>query len=197
MLTLRLAEEADATDIAAIYEPVVRETVISFETTPPDAEEITDRIRTTLPTHPWLVCERAGDVFGYAYAGSHRSREAYQWSVDVSVYVHSEYRRSGVGTGLYRALLSLLEAQGFYNAYAGIALPNPASVGLHESLGFEHVGTYEDVGCKNGAWRSVGWWHRRLQPCEQDPEPPLSVTELSEKVTTAALNDGRESVGIT
>jgi L-amino acid N-acyltransferase YncA len=197
MLSLRLAETADAAEIAAIYAPVVRETVISFETAPPGDEEMANRIRTTLPTYPWLVCEDDGNLLGYAYAGSHRSREAYRWSVDVSVYVHSEYRRSGVGEGLYRVLFSLLEAQEFYNAYAGIALPNPASVGLHESLGFGHVGTYEDVGYKNGAWRSVGWWHRKLQPHEENPEPPLPVMELPEKVVTDALNDGRESIRVT
>ncbi|WP_231183595.1 arsinothricin resistance N-acetyltransferase ArsN1 family B [Haladaptatus sp. DYF46] len=197
MLSLRLAEIADAAEIAAIYAPIVRETVISFETTPPDSEEIADRIRATLPTYPWLVCEQDGDLLGYAYAGSHRSREAYRWSVDVSVYVHFEYRRSGVGEGLYRALFSLLEAQGFYNAYAGIALPNAASVGLHESLGFEHVGTYEDVGYKNGAWRSVGWWQRTLQSHEKTPEPPRPVTELPEEVVTDASNDGREPIRVT
>ncbi|ODR79135.1 GNAT family N-acetyltransferase [Haladaptatus sp. W1] len=196
MPNLRFAEAGDAADTAAIYAPVVRETAISFETTPPGEDEMADRIQTTLPTYPWVVCEHDGELLGYAYAGSHRSREAYRWSADVSVYVHRGHRRSGVGNGLYESLFSLLEKQGFYNAYAGIALPNPASVGLHESLGFEHVGTYEAVGYKDDAWQSVGWWHRRLRPLD-DPEPPLPLTAVPENALEDALNCGRESIRIT
>ncbi|WP_435153487.1 arsinothricin resistance N-acetyltransferase ArsN1 family B [Haladaptatus sp. DFWS20] len=178
MALIRLAETDDAAQIAAIYAPVVRETIISFETDPPDDAEMTNRIRKTLPTYPWLVCEHDDSILGYAYAGAHRTRDAYQWSVDVSVYVHAEHRRSGIGRGLYESLFALLEKQGYYNAYAGIALPNAASVGLHESLGFEQVGVYEDVGYKNGAWHDVGWWQRQLHPSEDEPNPPSPLTDL-------------------
>lgn len=178
MAHIRLAEADDAAQIAAIYAPVVRETIISFETDPPDDAEMASRIRKTLPTYPWLVCDHDDSILGYAYAGAHRTRDAYQWSVDVSVYVHAEHRRSGIGRGLYESLFALLEKQGFYNAYAGIALPNAASVGLHESLGFEQVGVYEIVGFKNGAWHDVGWWQRQLNPPEDDPTPPSPLTDV-------------------
>src|SRR5947209_12608865 len=138
--TIRLATEADAEGIVAIYAPIVRETAISFEVEAPDVNAMRRRITETLAHLPWLICERRGEVLGYAYASTHRTRAAYQWSVDVSVYVHARIRRSGVGKALYTSLLRFLDLQGFYNVYAGITLPNPASVRLHESLEFQPVG---------------------------------------------------------
>jgi phosphinothricin acetyltransferase len=129
---IRLATAHDALGIQAIYAPIVRDTAISFDVEPPTVEEMRQRIISTLAYWPWLVCDRDGDILGYVYASQHRTRQAYQWSVDVSVYVHAAARRSGVGRGLYRSLFALLTLQGFYQAYAGITLPNPASVGLHE-----------------------------------------------------------------
>ena len=137
-----------------------------------------ERIGTTLETLPWLVAERDGAVAGYAYAGPHRSRAAYRWSADVSVYVGEVHRERGVGRGLYRALLAVLRLQGFFNAYAGIALPNPASVGLHELMGFERVGVYESVGYKHGEWHDVGWWAKTLQDHDDDPEPPRALAGI-------------------
>jgi len=113
---LRLATPADAAGIQAIYAPIVRDTVISFEFDPPTVEEIARRVANTLVQWPWLVCERDSDVVGYAYASRHRERAAYQWSVDVSVYIHERARRSGVGRALYSALLPMVTLQGFYNA---------------------------------------------------------------------------------
>ena len=115
-LLIRLAGEGDAPQIADIYAPVVRDTIISFETEPPSAEEIARRVRDTLVRWPWLVCERDGEVLGYAYAGAHRSRAAYQWSVDVSAYVREDARQRGVGRALYTSLIAALDLQGFYNA---------------------------------------------------------------------------------
>ncbi len=174
MPEIRLPGDSDVPAIAAIYAPVVRDTWISFEETPPDHAEMRSRIARTLRTHPWLVSVAGESVLGYAYAGPHRSRASYRWSVDVSVYVSAEARGRGVGRTLYAALLDILTAQGFVNAYAGIALPNDASVGLHEAMGFSHVATYRGVGYKLGAWRDVGWWHRALidrpaAPCEPLP----------------------------
>ncbi|SIQ98803.1 phosphinothricin acetyltransferase [Haladaptatus litoreus] len=196
MPTIRLAEVDDARQITAIYAPIVRDTIISFETNPPDEKEMASRIRKTLPNYPWLVCEHEGEICGYAYATTHRTREAYQWSVDVSVYVHDSHRRCGIGRGLYESLFALLREQGFYNAYAGIALPNPASVTLHESLGFEPVGTYEAVGYKHGAWHDVGWWHLQLGSTEEKaerPEPPSALTEID---TDDEIERGMDSIRI-
>jgi phosphinothricin acetyltransferase len=136
------------------------------------------RIAATLPIYPWLVCERAGSIAGYAYASRHREREAYRWSVDVAVYVHPDRRHAGVGRALYTSLLGLLRFQGFYNAFAGIALPNPASVGLHETMGFRQLGIYRNVGFKCGAWQDVGWWQLPLQLQYGEPGPPIDYSQL-------------------
>jgi phosphinothricin acetyltransferase len=170
--TIRPATGSDAAGILDIYAPIVRATVISFEFAPPDLTEMQQRIEDTLVRFPWLVCVDEGQILGYAYAGQHRTREAYQWSVDVSVYVHAQARRSGVGTSLYTSLFQVLTLQGFYNAYAGITLPNPASVGLHESLGFQLIGVYRSAGYKFGAWHDTGWWQRALRAHRVSPDPP-------------------------
>jgi L-amino acid N-acyltransferase YncA len=175
---IRLADPHDAAQIQAIYAPVVRETAISFELEVPTVEEMRARIEKTLARYPWLVLDPDGRVAGYAYASTHRTRLAYQWSVDVSVYVHPSHRRCGVGTALYTALIALLKAQGYYNAYAGIALPNPGSVGLHESVGFKPLGVYRAVGYKLDTWHDVGWWELSIQPHHADPAPPEPIQPI-------------------
>jgi phosphinothricin acetyltransferase len=159
---IRSASTADASPIQAIYAPFVEGTTISFEDVPPSVEEMAARIETYLQTYPYLVAERDGEIIGYAYAGQHRTRSAYRHSVDVSVYVTDRVRRSGVGRALYKALFADLAARGFHAAFAGIALPNPASLALHQAVGFEPVGVYREVGFKFGKWHDVSWWQRRL-----------------------------------
>jgi L-amino acid N-acyltransferase YncA len=188
---IRLATPDDASGVQAIYAPIVRETAISFELEPPTVAEMQQRIVKTLEHWPWLVYERRGDILGYVYASQHRTRPAYQWSVDVSVYVHPNARRSGVGQALYRSLFALLALQGFYNAYAGITLPNPASVGLHESLEFQSVGIYRAVGYKLGAWHDVGWWQLALRERAMPPEPPTDLgTVLASPAWSTTLETG-------
>ena len=188
---IRLATPDDASGVQAIYAPIVRDTAISFELEPPTVAEMQQRIVKTLEHWPWLVCERRGDILGYVYASQHRTRPAYQWSVDVSVYVHPNARRSGVGQALYRSLFALLTLQGFYNAYAGITLPNPASVGLHESLEFQFVGVYRAVGYKLGAWHDVGWWQLTLQERVTPPQLPIDLGTVHQSTAwNAALAAG-------
>jgi L-amino acid N-acyltransferase YncA len=175
---IRRAEPADADRVQAIYAPIVSKTAISFETTPPDVPEIGRRIEAQAGRYPWLLLESGPSLLGYAYASSHRTREAYQWCVDVSVYVDPRYHRRGVGRALYAALLDLLRRQGFVNAYAGIALPNPSSVALHESFGFEEVGTYRRVGFKLGRWHDVLWLHLRLLEAPDPERAPLPTEHL-------------------
>jgi len=170
--TIRMAATRDARGVLAIYAPVVRETTISFEYEPPSVEEMSDRIASTLESHPWLVAESDGQVVGYAYASAHRQRAAYAWSVDTSVYIADTWRARGVGRALYDELLDRLTHQGYVNAYAGIALPNDASVALHEACGFTYVGVFPSVGFKFGAWHDVGWWHCRLADGPGAPEAP-------------------------
>jgi phosphinothricin acetyltransferase len=175
---IRLATSQDAAGIAEIYGPIVASTPTSFETEPPDVQEIERRIEETLQAHPWLVFEHQNRVAGYAYAGRHKARAAYLWSVDTSVYIHPHFRRCGIGRALYLSLFQILMAQGYFNAYAGVTLPNPASVGLHESLGFKAIGVYPKVGHKLGVWHDVGWWHLGLLRPIATPRPPLSLREV-------------------
>ncbi|MEP6502297.1 MAG: arsinothricin resistance N-acetyltransferase ArsN1 family B [Betaproteobacteria bacterium] len=175
-MTLRIATPQDAAAIAAIYAPIVRDTTISFELEPPTAAEMRERIASTLKLLPWFVSlDQRGAVDGYAYAGKHRERLAYQWSVDVTAYVRADARGQGVGRRLYTQLIADLAGRGYFQAFAGIALPNDASVGLHEAMGFEPVGVYRNVGFKHGAWRDVGWWQRQLQEPAAQPAPPTGL----------------------
>lgn len=179
-LIIRLATEHDAEQILAIYAPIVCTTAISFEVEPPTVREMQQRILETVRYLPWLVCAHQGEVVGYAYAVTHRTRPAYRWSVDTSVYVHPHAHRSGIGRAVYSSLFKILTLQGFSNAYAGITLPNPASVGLHESLGFRPVGVYRAVGYKLGTWHDVGWWQLRLQALSPTPQPPVDLQTIRE-----------------
>lgn len=172
---------ADAAVCAAIYAPYVQRTAISFEEEPPDRDELGARIERISRTHPWLVAEHGCEVFGFAYGSPHHERAAYRWSADVAVYVAGEHRARGVGRALYRALLPLLKRQGLYVACAGVTLPNPASVALHESFGFIPVGVYRNVGFKLGRWHDVGWWQLRLNaPDGRAPVPPGPPARLAD-----------------
>lgn len=193
---VRLAEPADATGVQAIYAPIVRDTAISFEIDPPSIEEMSRRIVSTLERWPWLVCSDDGDILGYAYAGRHRERAAYRWSVDVSLYVHERARRGGIGRALHTTLLSLLAVQGYHRAYAAITLPNEASVCLHESLGFTPIGVYPAVGYKLGDWHDTGWWQRSLRPPARNPAEPMTVVTARNHALTQSqwkivLEDGQ------
>jgi L-amino acid N-acyltransferase YncA len=188
---IRLAEpHDDAAGILTIYAPIVQSTPISFELKVPTIEEIRRRVRRTLTRFPWLVLDLDGLVAGYAYASTHRARPAYQWSVEVSAYVHPLHRQRGIGKGLYTALITLLQAQGYYNAYAGIALPNPASVALHESVGFQPLGVYRAAGYKFGVWHDVGWWELSIQPHHDNPTQPVPIQALGAEAWDAALTAG-------
>ena len=175
---IRVADEDDAEQVLAIYEPIVTQTAISFEVVPPTLDEMRARISSTLARLPWLVCSEDDGVLGYAYASQHRQRPAYQWSVDVSVYVNPELHRRGIGRSLYSSLFESLRSQGYYNAFAGITLPNEASVGLHTRMGFEPVGIYRGVGYKLGNWHDVGWWQLRLRASDDVPSPPIGLAGL-------------------
>ena len=162
----------DAVPCAAIYAPSVQHGVSSFEDVAPDAIEMAARMAATIATRPWLVAELDGTVAGYAYASRHRERAAYRWASDVSVYVSADHRRRGAARSLYTALLGRLADQGFRVACAGIALPNPASIALHESLGFTPVGVYRAIGFKFGRWWDVSWWQLALGPAGSGEGPP-------------------------
>jgi L-amino acid N-acyltransferase YncA len=175
---IRLATTADGPSLARIYGPAVTDHATSFELEAPDGAEMARRVERLITRTPWLVCERESVVIGYAYASPHRDRWSYQWSVEVSAYVAVSAHRSGVGRALYTSLFAVLVAQGFRNAYAGITLPNPPSVRLHEAVGFTPVGTYRGIGYKFGAWHDVLWMERALAPRTTDPSPPTPLPQI-------------------
>ncbi|GAB3887315.1 arsinothricin resistance N-acetyltransferase ArsN1 family B [Spirosoma agri] len=178
-MTIRFAKLTDAPAILAIYAPYVEDSVITFEYVAPTISELSERIRTIQEQYPYLVAEIDGQVLGYAYASRHRDRTAYQWSVDTSVYVHPDGQRKGMARQLYTTLFDLLRQQGYYNAYAGITMPNPKSEALHQSFGFEPIGTYSNVGYKMGAWHDVTWFKLNLQPHQLNPTAPVPISQLS------------------
>lgn len=155
---IRPATPSDAAALAAIYNPYVTGTIISFETAPVAEEEMAARIAAGLQGFPWYVREEAGELLGYAYAGPWKAREAYRFAVETTVYVAPEQARKGVGTSLYQVLLPELRRRGCHTALGGIALPNPASVALHERCGFRQVALLPQVGWKLGRWVDVGYW---------------------------------------
>jgi L-amino acid N-acyltransferase YncA len=163
---IRAAQSGDAAAIQSIYAHYVRETAVSFEIDPPTVEAMEARVATSLA---WLVFVDGETVIGYAYAGPFHPRPAYRWSVEVSIYVTPHRRRSGVGRSLLEALLEDLAARGYVNAFAGVTLPNPASVGLFESFGFEPIAMQKHVGFKLGSWHDVGWWQKVLRPPSVPP----------------------------
>jgi phosphinothricin acetyltransferase len=175
---LRTATTADGQQIAGIYAPSVAIAATSFEMRPPTGAEMARRVADSLVTHPWLVADRSGVLLGYARAGRFRDRAAYDWSVEMSVYISADAHRSGIGRALYTAMFEILVLQGYYVAYAGATLPNAASVGLHESLGFTLIGIFRAAGNKFDAWHDVGWWQRLLQPLASDPLPPKPLAEV-------------------
>ena len=195
-IVLRLARETDAEAVLAVYAPYVRDTSISFELEPPAPDDIRQRIRTVLAHAPWLMCESDGHVIGYAYAGKFHGRAAYQWTVEVTVYVDRDHHRRRIGEGLYSALLDGVRAQGFRTAVGTITLPNPASVGLHERFGFRPAGVVRSVGFKLGRWHDTGWWALALADYAPSPAAPRPLNAI---VDTArwreALERGAEMVG--
>lgn len=189
---LRPATPADAGAVAAIYAPFCgADSVASFETEAPTPEAMAERIAKTTAQLPWLVAADDSGIRGYVYASRHRERGAYRWSVDVTAYLRADSRGQGLGTALYTALFEILRAQGYFKAYAGITLPNPASVGLHAALGFTQVGIYHGVGFRAGAWRDVSWWELALRPEVPDPPEPRPLPAvLGAPAWSSALASG-------
>jgi phosphinothricin acetyltransferase len=177
-VTIRRARVEDAAAIAAIYAAYVLDTPITFDTEVLSPADVRGRIEEAGDRFPWLVAEEAGAVAGYAYAAAFRTRAAYRFAVETTVYVKRGAEGRGLGSALYRPLLDLLERQGFTQAIAAITVPNEASVAIHERLGFVHAGTYRQVGWKLGRWRDVGLWQRPLAPARTPPQEPLPLSAL-------------------
>ena len=161
----------DAAAIAAIYAPYVTDSFASFEETPPTADEMRARMASS-PRLPWLVAVDGDDVTGYAYGSQHRARRGYRWSVECSIYLADGRQRRGTGRRLYAPLLAELRRLGYTMAFAGITLPNVASIAFHEAMGFRPIGVFPSVGFKQGGWRDVGWWQLQLGDLGANPPEP-------------------------
>lgn len=162
MVSVRQAEPGDAAACRDIYAPFVTGSWVSFEEEVPSEREMARRIGGYGASHGWVVAEEAGAVVGYAYGSPHRLRHAYRYSCDVAIYMPEARMGRGIGRALYTRLFPLLAAHEMHAAFAGIALPNDASIALHERAGFTPIGVYREVGWKMGGWRDVGWWQRLL-----------------------------------
>jgi phosphinothricin acetyltransferase len=155
---IRPCTSRDAAAICEIYNSFVRDTIITFEETPVSTAEMAQRISDVTARFPWLVAEEQGAIAGYAYATPWKARSAYRFSVETTVYVAPGHVRRGVGAALYRDLIAALRKLDVHCAVGGIALPNPASVALHEKLGFKKIGQFVEVGRKFDRWVDVGYW---------------------------------------
>lgn len=177
-MRIRRAHSDDAAFIAETYAPFVIETSVSFETAPPDVDEIARRMTAAGDAYPWLIAEADGERAGYAYASQHRTRAAYQTSVDTAIYLAGEARGQGIAMPLYDALFDVLTAQNYVMAFAGVTIPNHASEAFHRKAGFKQIARYPNVGFKNGAWRDVIWFAKTLAEPQTPPARIISLTDI-------------------
>jgi L-amino acid N-acyltransferase YncA len=182
MNACRLAHTTDAEAIRDIYAPIVRDTVISFEYEVPSVAEIASRVEQVLQNRPWLVLEEAGEILGYAYATTFRSRAAYDWGPEVSIYVRSDVQKRGLGQRLYATLFDVLRAQNYCRVVAGATVPNESSERLHAHMGFQIIGRYPSAGYKFGGWHDVVFWYLPLRSL---PETAPALININELVKTA------------
>lgn len=175
---LRFINTFDAEEVLTIYAYYVKNTAITFETELPSVEEFTKRISEVSKNYPWLVALQDGKIVAYAFAKMHRPTGAYLWSPEVTIYVANDFQGKGIGKSLYEALFAILKLQGFHSVFAGIVLPNLKSIALHQSLGFEEIGVFKNIGFKLGKWHSSQWMQKSLGQDQQVPSNPISISEL-------------------
>lgn len=162
-IIIRAATMQDAEGVVDIYNYYVTNTVVTFEEEPLSASDFTQRIQDVQSTSfPWLVAEHNGDILGYAYAVPWKNRSAYRFSAEVTIYLHPAHGGRGIGSRLYETLFAILQDRGLHTLMGGIALPNDASVALHEKFGFQKIAHFSEVGFKFDRWIDVGYWQRIL-----------------------------------
>jgi len=178
-IIIRQIQEADVPAVLGIYTPYITQEAVSFELEAPSACEFKNRVETISAEYPYLVCVIDGKIAGYAYAYKQRERAAYQWNAELSVYIDKSYHRRGIGRAFYHALIDILKLQNIKTVYGGVAVPNPGSEQLHESMGFEKLVVYRNVGYKCGAWRDVAWFEKSIGDYEYEPKPFAPITEIN------------------
>lgn len=168
-MIIRSASLKDATSILTIYRPYIEGSVVSFEYEAPTVAEIEKRISRVMEKYPWIVAEENDEVIGYAYASEFRTREAYQWKCEVSVYVADSAKGKGIAKALYDDLLKTLKEMGMVSAIAGMTVPNPETERFHEKYGFKKIAEYPKIGFKNGAWHNVAFAEFHLNDYKSEP----------------------------
>lgn len=177
---IRLIKDADTQSVLEIYKYFVDNTIISFEYEAPSLDEYRQRIKINTSNYPWLVCLCNDKIVGFAYGSTHRYRTAYQWSPESTIYLAPNFHTKGIGRILYETLFSLLKLQGYYNVFAGVALPNEKSVHFHRALGFENIGIFKKVGFKHGNWHDTHWFQLHLTEHNLNPTTPKNINEVVE-----------------
>jgi len=180
MANIRLADPSrDARQVAAIYYPYVINTHITFEYVPPNGSVIASRMKSQQEKFPWLVCEHERELMGFAYGSSFRSQQAYDWSVETTIYVREAAHNLGIGSALYETLIKCLRLQGYMSAVGVIALPNEPSVSLHNKFGYKEIGILPDAGYKPGSWYDVAIWRLELNEASPTPEKIVSIDDIT------------------
>ncbi len=175
---IRWVKTTDAREALSVYAPYVQHTAVSFEYEVPTLTAYEENISAITAEYPWLVCCINNQVIGFAYAGTFRTRPAYKWSVESTIYLEKQWQSLGIGKLLYQTLIHLLKMQGFVNVFAGVAIPNPGSEQLHLSVGFREAGIFNHIGYKNGSWHTTKWYQLLLQPLTANPSLPLPVKQV-------------------
>lgn len=176
-VNFRFATAEDASKILEIYKYYIENTTITFEYDVPTFVEFKERIKNTLLEYPYIVCEYKNEILGYAYAHKVWMRAAYQWDVELSVYIDKDYTGNGLGKKLYKILIEILKLQNVVNVYGCVTYPNEKSDKLHESLGFKKVGIFENSGYKFGKWIGVTWFHKAILEYEK------KTTKIKKNIT--------------
>ena len=175
---IRFATEKDAEAILSIYAPYIEKTAITFEYEVPSLSEFSARIAEIQKKYPWIVYEEGGKILGYAYGGPEYTRAAYQWTVEVSVYVGENAKGKGIGSALYAKILDILEKQNFCVCYALVNDDNEASMKMHEKYGFKKIGFRKNCGYKHEKWHSVVFLEKQLNEFSVPPKPVVPIGEL-------------------
>lgn len=193
-IIFRRATVSDAQAILDVYAPYITDSIVTFEYVVPSLKEFTERIIHISSDYPYFVCEKDGDIVGYAYAHRHMERAAYQWNAELSVYIKEEYTHKGIGKSMCTTLIEILRLQGIRHVYSCVTIPNEKSWQLHQTLGFEQLGIFPQSGYKHGAWRSIAWFGKVIIPLEADPKPFCSIRLVPENEIEKILKEGAEII---
>ena len=187
---MRLVQLDDTAQILDVYDPYVKNTAITFEYETPSLDVFRDRIEAISQEYPYIVCSKDSKIIGYAYAHKHMERAAYQWNAELSIYIHSDFQRLGLGKKLYGSILEILKIQNIQNVYGCVTSPNTNSEKIHEYFGFKKIGTYHSTGYKHGKWHDVVWFEKKISFCH-NPKPFIPITELNCQKIIGILNHGK------